>query len=103
MSSGSPGEVRDISSAASVVEIVRSWAIAQPDRPAYTFLDDKNGTESTCSYGDIDRRARAIGAWQRSMDTENRRGILLYPPGTEFVAALLGCFYGGVTAVPVPR
>ncbi|MEN6450336.1 MAG: aminotransferase class I/II-fold pyridoxal phosphate-dependent enzyme [Thermoguttaceae bacterium] len=53
------------------------------------------------TYRDLDRQARAIGAWLESRDLVGQRALLLYPAGLEFIAAFFGCLYAGVVAVPV--
>jgi 8-amino-7-oxononanoate synthase len=53
------------------------------------------------TYRELDRQARAIGAWLESHDLVGERALLLYPAGLEFIAAFFGCLYAGVVAVPV--
>ncbi|MCC5691595.1 AMP-binding protein, partial [Klebsiella pneumoniae] len=36
----------------------------------------------------------------QSMGAAGERALLFYPPGLEYVAALYGCLYAGVVAVP---
>jgi amino acid adenylation domain-containing protein len=52
------------------------------------------------TYGELDRRARAIAAWLQSFGAEDERAILLYPPGLDYIAAFFGCLYAKVIAVP---
>lgn len=82
-----------------IVEILLQRAVQQPDQQAFTFLVDGETEERSLTYADLDRRARAISGWLRSVPAKGERVILLYPSGLEFVAALFGCLYGGVTAV----
>ena len=46
----------------------------------------------------LDARARTIAA--ALADMRGDRALLVYPPGLEYVAALFGCYYAGVVAVP---
>jgi acyl-CoA synthetase (AMP-forming)/AMP-acid ligase II/acyl carrier protein len=55
-----------------------------------------------CTYGELDRSARAIAARLQAEGVGAAAPVLLlYAPGLEFVRALFGCFYAGATAVPV--
>ncbi|HEY9697897.1 MAG TPA: fatty acyl-AMP ligase [Trichocoleus sp.] len=72
----------------------------QPDRVAYTFLQDGETESSQLTYQDLDRRARSIAAKLQSLNAIGQRALLLYPPGLDYIAAFLGCLYAGVIAVP---
>jgi acyl-CoA synthetase (AMP-forming)/AMP-acid ligase II len=69
-----------------------------PDRCAFTFLQGDVAVD--LSYGDLDRRARAIGAALQSLALPGARALLLYPAGLELIAAFFGCLYAGIVAVP---
>ena len=83
-----------------LVELVRHRASCQPDDIAFTYLVDGENEQVHLTYGELDRQARAIGAWLESHDLVGQRALLLYPPGLEFIAAFFGCLYAGVVAVP---
>ncbi len=84
-----------------LVDLLRGRAVERPDRLAFQFLADGETVESSMTYEQLDRRARAVGAALQSLGGAGERVILLYPPGLEFVAAFFGCLYAGATAVPV--
>ncbi len=84
-----------------LVEVLRWRALHQPDRLAYTFLQDGEMEEIHLTYADVDRRARAIGARLQSLGAYGERALLVYPPGLEFIAGFFGCLYAGVVAIPV--
>lgn len=90
------GEYRD----KTLVDLARRRAGESPDGPAYTFLLDGEADACELTYGELDRRARAIGAWLQSFGARNERAILLFPPGLDYIAAFLGCLYAQVVAVP---
>ena len=52
------------------------------------------------TWGDLDRRARAIGSTLQGRVAAGSRVVLMYPAGFEFLAGLFGCLYGG--CIPVP-
>jgi acyl-CoA synthetase (AMP-forming)/AMP-acid ligase II len=83
-----------------LLELLRSRAAETPDRYVYTFLGDPGAAETHVTYGELDRRARAIGARLREIAVEGERAVLLYPPGADFVAGLFGALYAGLVAVP---
>ena len=83
-----------------LVELLRWRAALRPDFPAYTFLPDAEGEDVCLTYNQLDRKARAIGAWLQSAGAEGRRVLVLYPPGVDYLAALFGCLYAGALAVP---
>ncbi len=83
-----------------LVELLRYRAISQPDRTAYTFLLDGEASEVSVTFGELDLRARAIGAWLQSTGAPGQRVLLLYPPGIEYIAAFFGCLYAGAVAIP---
>ncbi|MET0395452.1 MAG: fatty acyl-AMP ligase, partial [Longimicrobiaceae bacterium] len=83
-----------------LVELLRLRAEADPDRIAYTFLLNGEVEEGHVTYGELDLRARAVAARLQALGARGERALLLYPPGLEYIAALFGCFYAGVTAVP---
>ena len=72
----------------------------RPDGRAYTFLADGEEEGDRLTFGELDRRARALGALLQRLGLAGERVLLLYPPGLEFVSAFLGCLYGGAVAVP---
>src|SRR5690349_10199177 len=85
----------------SLVELLRTRAESQPERNAYTFLLDGETEEAGLTYGELDQRARAIGARLQSLGAKDQLVLLLYPPGLEYIAAFFGSLYAGAVAVPV--
>jgi amino acid adenylation domain-containing protein len=85
-----------------LVEIVRLHALDAPDRVAFTFLRSDESEENRVTFGQLHADAQSIAAKLRLSDMRGERALLLYPPGIDFVRALLGCFYAGVIAVPAP-
>jgi acyl-CoA synthetase (AMP-forming)/AMP-acid ligase II len=83
-----------------LVELLRYRASNQPERIAYIFLRDGETEEARLTYGELDQNARAIAAHLQSFEAQGERGLLLYPPGLEFISAFFGCLYAGVVAIP---
>jgi acyl-CoA synthetase (AMP-forming)/AMP-acid ligase II len=84
-----------------LVDLLQRRAAGQPDRVGYTFLIDGEAREQNLTYGELDRKARAIGASLQVMGARGERALLLYPPGLECLEAFMGCLYAGVVAVPL--
>ena len=82
------------------VELLRWRASHQPNEQTYTFLADAETEEARLNYEELDRKARKIAYLLQSMGAAGERALLFYPPGLEYVAALYGCLYAGVVAVP---
>lgn len=85
--------------ASHVVEVYQHWAQTCPDRNAYVFLGD-NGARQDRTCLQMDAWARAIAASLQRRGLAGERALLVFEPGLEYVAALIGCLYAGVTAVP---
>jgi acyl-CoA synthetase (AMP-forming)/AMP-acid ligase II len=85
----------------SIVEILDARAAQDADRRIFTFLDDAGSEIEWMSYGQLRARGEAIAARLQDWLAPGDRALLIYPPGLECIAALFGCFYAGVIAVPV--
>src|ERR1044072_7331194 len=83
----------------SLVDLLRCRAETHPHRVAFTFLS-KGSEESSLTYEELDREARAIASLLQAEASSGARALLLYPSGREFIPAFLGCLYAGVVAVP---
>lgn len=82
-----------------LVDLLRMRAAEQECSTAFHFLSSANET-SSLTYGELDRRARAIASVLQEHEAKGKRVLLLFPPGLEFVAAFFGCVYAGAVAVP---
>ena len=82
-----------------LLDLLANQAANQPDGLAYVYLDERDGL-SEITFGQLDRRARAIAARLQLELNAGDRALLVYPAGLEFIAAFFGCLYAGVVAVP---
>jgi amino acid adenylation domain-containing protein len=87
---------------ATAVALLRQLAADRPNRRAATFLDSSGQEAAAFSFAELNLRARAIAAELTARNCYGERALLLYPPGTDFVAGFFGCLYAGVVAVPLP-
>jgi acyl-CoA synthetase (AMP-forming)/AMP-acid ligase II len=83
-----------------LVDVLLERAARTPDLLAFRFLEDGLDRESTLTYGELGAKARAIAAALQDRGARGERALLLYPPGTEYVAAFFGCLLAGAVAVP---
>ena len=83
-----------------LVDALSKRARHQPDKRAYTFLQDGEIEADALTYQELERSAQAIAAQLQSYNAIGQRALLLYPPGLEFIAAFFGCLLAGVIAVP---
>lgn len=84
-----------------LVELLEHRASEQTEQLLYTFLDEaESAAPATMTYGELDRRARRIGASLQALAARGERVVLLYPPGLEYIAGFFGALYAGLIAVP---
>lgn len=86
---------------ASVVALLRWRAQHQPSRIGYTFLADGEQDARNRTYGELDRRARAVAAWLTIHGQAGGRALMMFEEGLEYLDALFGCMYAAALAVPV--
>ncbi len=95
-----PNPTSEASFAPTIVDLLRQRAAYRPHDRAFTFLVDGENEELNITYAELDRKARALGAWLMDQGMVGKRVLLLYPSGLDFIAAFMGCLYGGAIAVP---
>jgi acyl-CoA synthetase (AMP-forming)/AMP-acid ligase II len=95
-----PQNLFDSSTPKTVVDLLRRAASDLPEHLFCVYLVDGEQEELGITFGELDRQARAIGAWLQQHKSAGERALLLYPPGLDYMAAYFGCLYAGVIAVP---
>lgn len=83
-----------------MVDVLLSRAAHGADRPAYSFLRDGETLEDALTYGELDRRARAVAARLTAFGAAGRPVLLLYPPGIDYIVGFFACLYACAIAVP---
>lgn len=71
-----------------------------PNKVLYYFLEDGFNETSRVTYLEMNTRAKAIAGYLQQFYKKGDRALLLFPPGIEFIASLMGCFYAGIIGVP---
>jgi acyl-CoA synthetase (AMP-forming)/AMP-acid ligase II len=92
--------MRNRTALATFADLLRWRAAEQPLATAFTWPANGSDDVISTSYGELDDRARAVGALLQQEGPAGERALLLFAPGMDFVAALFGCFYAGWIAVP---
>ncbi len=86
-----------------ILDVLRHRAREAPDKRAYTFLRDGEVEGSFLTYGELDRRSRAIAFRLREFGASGQNVLLLLDTGPDFLASFFGCLYAGAVAVPAPH
>ena len=86
---------------ASFPELFCDHAQNRPDSVALTYLGDGESVSHRLTFAQLDLRGRKIAQWLTQSVARHERVMLVFPPGTDFIAAFLGCLYANVVAVPV--
>lgn len=92
----------DLVGATSVSEVFERHAHERGDRPAVAIVGDPVDRASAqwLTYAQLDQAARVFARELRRVCPVGSRVLLLYPTSAEFVAAVVGCLYAGMVAVP---
>jgi amino acid adenylation domain-containing protein len=85
----------------SLLDTLRSWAEDHADRKAFIFSAEGESEAASLTYAELDAEARSVAALLTERGLTGKRVLLMHPTGVNFVSALFGCIYAGVTAVPV--
>ena len=86
-------------SARSLLTHLAARAQDTPDGRAYGDWG-AHDVDAWITWGELDRRARAIAAELQRVAEPGARVLLLYPPGIEYITAFYGCLAAGAVAVP---
>src|SRR5439155_21564637 len=86
----------------SFAQILEARAERQPDDEAYSFTPDGESVAQSLTYAALHRGARRIAARLQVQNLAGERVVLCYPPGLDFVAALVCCFLANSFVVPAP-
>ncbi|MEU3574400.1 fatty acyl-AMP ligase, partial [Kitasatospora sp. NPDC036755] len=83
------------------ISAIAATAAADPERTAFEFSGKEDAPPERLSYGQLDRRARAVAARLQRLGLTDRPVLLLQPPGLDYVVSFVGCLYARAVAVPV--
>lgn len=83
------------------VDVLRGHAQQKPDALGFALLRNGSEISSQLTFGQLDRRARAIASVLQDRGLAGQRVLLLFPNDLHYISAFMGCLYAGATAVPV--
>jgi len=86
--------------APSIIQVIRSHAVHQPDKTALILLAAGEEETGRLTYGELDRRARSLAGRLQSAGLPGERVLLPMPTCLEYAVGMLGCLYA--RAIPVP-
>src|SRR3990172_971378 len=87
--------------AGTLLDVLERRVASTPDRTAFVFLDGDGQEEASTSFRRLDERAWSIAAKLAAHGHCGKAALLVYPPGLDYIAALLGCMHAGCIAVPI--
>ena len=85
-----------------IVDVLQNRAQKNPHQEALLYLEDGEHKTAELTLAELDYQAKIIAAHLQTQKMTGKRIILLYPTGVEFVTSLIGCWYAGIIAVPIP-
>lgn len=83
-----------------LIGLLRDRAATQPDDRAYTFLEDGERLGGSMTWGQLERRSRAIAAAIMRRVEPGARVLVMFPPSLDFVPAFFATLHAGAVAVP---
>ncbi|HKD80599.1 MAG TPA: AMP-binding protein [Candidatus Angelobacter sp.] len=89
-----------LSERTSFVDLLRERAALQGDQKACVFLLEGHIQQSTATFAELDRKARAIAALLQELGCRGERALLFYPTGIDYIQAFFACLYSNTIAVP---
>lgn len=88
----------------SILERLHQWSNEQPDRKAWTFLNDKGEISDEYTYKQLEVATNALCDYLTQPSSNLQKGdrvLLVFFPGLDFSVSLLACFKAELIAVPV--
>jgi amino acid adenylation domain-containing protein len=103
MNAGKHTDTTIHTSALNLVEHLRHLARVRGDEPWLTVVSERDGLlhEKVVSYGEFERRVRALAAVLQQRFSKGERALVMLDNDDHYAVAMLGCFFSGVMAVPV--
>lgn len=83
-----------------IVDVLAERARSEPDRVAYTFVQDSEGTLAELTYGDLFEQAAGFATLLQERGYAGERVLLVFKSNALFVIAFYACLLAGAIAVP---
>ncbi len=85
-----------------LIDLLENRAVHNPALPLFTFLEDGEREQGSVSAATLAMQARSIAVWLEQLGLSDKRILLIFPQGLEFIASFFGCIYASSIAVPAP-
>ena len=89
----------------SLLARLSQWRETYPDRPAWSFVDDRGNLSVSYTYKQLDEASTTLANElmnkHKLTTSDSHRVLLVFFPGLHFTISLLACFKAGITAIPV--
>lgn len=87
----------------SFLEALKDWTDVQPDKSAFSFLNDLGEIVHSVNFGQLTQQTNNVAAYllETAKLAPGDRVLLVYPPSLDFIISFIGCLKAGVVAVPV--
>jgi len=83
-----------------LVKMLQFRSSSQNSETACILLEDGFTEKEVRTFGEIDLRAKSVGASLQKLGKKGDPVLLLFPTGIDFIIGLFGCFYAGMIAIP---
>ena len=93
------GNGRPDAFSSTLLDAITDRAIDEPDRTAFEFADDHHAV-SRLTCAELAHAVEGMAARLAQAAAPGGRAVLLYPPGLDYIVALLAAMSAGVAAVP---
>ncbi len=84
-----------------LIELLEKRANERPSKPVYIFLEDGVREKQRITFKELSDNAKTIASVLQAKGNKGDRVLLIFPNGVDFIVALFGVFYAGMTGVPV--
>ncbi|WP_316179311.1 AMP-binding protein [Bradyrhizobium sp. SZCCHNRI1009] len=86
---------------ANILDILAAHVRNDEDGELFRFIQARQSTPESLTYGALYRRSATVGALLRERIRPGDTAIVLHPAGLEFIAAFFSCLVAGVIPVPL--
>lgn len=101
MGGGCFGMKQEIAEKSTICDVLDFYADKNQDEIVAYSLDNNGVIQGSLSYQELQNCGRTVAFRLRRKLKKQSTVIVMLPTSLEYEAAILGCFYGGIIAVPV--
>lgn len=85
-----------------IIDLIVDRARLSPEKDAFVFLKNGEDQKDTVTFAEFKQRAEFLAARLQSEKNYaiNKRALLLYQPGLNYIIAFFGCILAGIVPIP---